>query len=134
MTNHRAYALSCLILVPAVALLCHCQAVRLAYSGDRSGQWQGARALHLSIEPQCAACGTTDRLEVHHVTPFAENPALELEQTNMITLCRLHGSGCHWRLGHGGANWRDGWPDVRRELGGVSNSIGYKVRRWREGR
>lgn len=101
-------------------------------AADRSSLWPAARALHLVLEPQCAGCGSEKKLEVHHVMPFVQNPAQELEQTNMITLCRAHGTGCHWYLGHGGKNWKEGWPDVRKELGGVSNSVGYKVRMWRE--
>lgn len=131
MTPRRTYLLACLPLVLAVALLCKWQVTRLD-AADRSSLWPSARALHLRLEPQCAGCGAEKELEVHHVMQFNAHPELELEQTNMITLCRAHGTGCHWHLGHGGKNWRDGWPDVRKELGGISNSVGYKVRMWRE--
>ena len=99
------------------------------YADERSPQWRKVRAEHLAVESQCAACGEEDDLEVHHIVPFNEKPELELEPTNLITLCRH----CHWRLGHGGKDWSEGWPDVRDVLGGVSNSVGFKVRMWREG-
>jgi hypothetical protein len=99
------------------------------YADERSPQWRKVRAEHLAVEPQCAACGEEGELEVHHIVPFNEKPELELEPTNLITLCRH----CHWRLGHGGKDWSEGWPDVRDVLGGVSNSVGFKVRMWREG-
>ena len=99
------------------------------YAQDRSPQWRKVRAAHIAAEPQCAACGEEDGLEVHHIVPFNVDPALELDPDNLITLDRH----CHYRLGHGGKNWKEGWPDVRDVLGGVSNSVGYKVRMWREG-
>lgn len=41
----------------------------------------------------CLAAGrlTVDRLEVHHITPLAEDWARRLDPTNLITLC----STCH---------------------------------------
>lgn len=34
---------------------------------------------------------TTENLQVHHIIPIAEDPALALEEDNLITLCE----GCH---------------------------------------
>jgi 5-methylcytosine-specific restriction protein A len=63
---------------------------------ERSGRWRRVRREHLEIEPDCAACGSSDDLEVHHILPFNEYPELELARGNLITLCREH----HWLIGH----------------------------------
>lgn len=66
---------------------------------NRSPRWPAARAQHLAQHPGCEACGTREDLEVHHKLPFAKYPHLELDPTNLITLCagRRH---CHLRIGH----------------------------------
>lgn len=51
---------------------------------------------------KCAACGSTKRLQVHHVLPFSNRPDLELDFSNLITLC-MDVDECHFRLGHGGS-------------------------------
>lgn len=69
----------------------------------RSKQWPHARAEHLKKHPQCAACGLTDHAEVHHVTPFHMNAALELDPSNLVTLCLSPAYLCHLQVGHGGS-------------------------------
>lgn len=46
----------------------------------------------------CLAAGrlTVDRLEVHHITPLAEDWARRLDPTNLITLC----AECHTQAEH----------------------------------
>ena len=68
----------------------------------RSGKWSAVRALHLASHPSCTACGGTKKLEVHHIAPFHTNPLLELEPSNLITLCELGKNGivCHLAIGH----------------------------------
>ncbi len=83
----------------------------LVGSVPRSPCWRKARAAYIADHPDCAACGTTEDCEVHHVRPFAEiiaDPAtayLECHPSNLITLCRRH----HFELGHccqtGKSNW-----------------------------
>ena len=63
----------------------------------RSSQWQTVRRRFLNANPTCAACGQSDGLEVHHVVPFHVDRSLELEPSNLITLC---GSDCHYLFGH----------------------------------
>jgi 5-methylcytosine-specific restriction endonuclease McrA len=41
-------------------------------------------------------------LQVHHIVPFSTAPDLELEPSNLITLC-MGEFDCHLRLGHGGS-------------------------------
>lgn len=55
------------------------------------------RREHLEKEPCCAACGRKKALEVHHIVPYHENPELELDPTNLITLCA---DPCHLVWGH----------------------------------
>lgn len=62
----------------------------------RSSAWPIVRAAHVAQFPTCAACGSTETLNVHHIEPFHIYPELELEPSNLITLCRRH----HFEIGH----------------------------------
>lgn len=76
-------------------------------SQPRSPQWPKVRAAWLKEHGECAACGQTDHLNVHHVVPFAVDASKELDPTNLITLC-TDGPGhmnCHLVIGHAG-NYR----------------------------
>lgn len=68
----------------------------------RSKDWPEVRAKHLKEHPACAVCGNKKKVEVHHVKPFHLAPELELEKTNLITLCELKKKGinCHLLIGH----------------------------------
>ena len=66
----------------------------------RSPRWAKVRALHIALHPECAACGTTKRQQVHHVKPYHLDPMLELDLKNLLTLC-MGPLECHERLGHG---------------------------------
>lgn len=65
------------------------------YGATRSSQWPRVRAAHLEKQPTCAICGGTKKLNVHHIRPFHLHPELELEPTNLITLCEGAGDGNH---------------------------------------
>jgi 5-methylcytosine-specific restriction endonuclease McrA len=71
----------------------------------RSSQWPAVRKHHLEEHPNCAVCGGTEHLEVHHIRPFHLHPELELEPTNFITLCESGKGGinCHLAAGHLGS-------------------------------
>ncbi len=69
-------------------------------STSRSSEWPKVRAAHLAIEPRCVVCGGTEFLAVHHVLPFHVHPELELDPTNLITLCEHPGHECHFIWGH----------------------------------
>ena len=75
----------------------------------RSPKWPHVEKLHLKLEPTCAACGTSNKLNVHHKKPFHLFPELELDLNNLITLCME--KECHEKIGHGG-NFKDYNPDV----------------------
>lgn len=65
----------------------------------RSSHWPKVEHEHVKLHPACAGCGFT-HVEVHHVKPFHLFPELELDETNLITLCRS-GNNCHLLIGHG---------------------------------
>lgn len=69
---------------------------------QRSGHWAAVRQQHLTMQPTCAVCGGTDKLEVHHIRPFHLHPDLELDPQNLITLCEANHGGvnCHLAFGH----------------------------------
>lgn len=79
----------------------------------RSPKWPQVRKEHLKKFPYCAACGETNKLEVHHIKSFSEYPELELSPTNLITLCESKSFGitCHQFIGHLG-NYKKINPDV----------------------
>ena len=68
----------------------------------RSPEWPKVRAAHLLKEPVCQLCGGKTKLNVHHIRPFHLRPELELDDTNLITLCTGSSStiNCHVRFGH----------------------------------
>jgi hypothetical protein len=68
----------------------------------RSGHWHTVRKHHLENHPVCEVCGGKDKLQVHHKRPFHMHPELELEPSNLITLCEgMHnGLSCHLLVGH----------------------------------
>ena len=63
----------------------------------RSSGWRKIRNAHLVLFPRCAICGTKKSLEVHHIKPFKDHPELELDPSNLETLC---GKRCHFVFGH----------------------------------
>lgn len=80
------------------------------YSAPRSPKWEGLVEEILKEFKTCACCGTENHLEVHHIKPFHLFPALELEKTNLIVLCRPH----HFDRGHY-CNWESWNPHVARD-------------------
>lgn len=89
---------------------------RAVYSAHepRSSHWPAVRKAHLEAEPRCVFCGSTADLQVHHIQPYHTHPELELEPSNLITLCGPKGNNCHFLFGHLGGYER--WnPDVRHD-------------------
>lgn len=80
----------------------------------RSSAWRDTRQDFLDLFPLCEACGGTSDLEVHHIVPFHVDPSLELEPTNLMTLCsrKKYGLHCHLFVGHRG-NYRLVNPNAR---------------------
>jgi hypothetical protein len=71
----------------------------------RSGHWPAVRKQHLALHPVCEVCGGTEKLEVHHRRPFHLHPDLELDPSNLVTLCESGKGGvnCHLHFGHLGS-------------------------------
>lgn len=63
----------------------------------RSPKWSSVRKKHLNNNTVCAVCGRTKKLEVHHIRPVHLFPDLELDPSNLITLCA---DPCHLMFGH----------------------------------
>lgn len=83
----------------------------------RSKKWPGVRKKFLKSNPTCACCGGQSNLNVHHIKPFHLFPELELEPTNLITLCETNSRGinCHLLLGHLG-NYKNINPYIHQDI------------------
>lgn len=68
----------------------------------RSSEWPKVRREHLKMFPKCAVCDGRSKVEVHHIVPFHVDRSLELNPSNLITLCesKKHGINCHLFVGH----------------------------------
>jgi len=87
---------------------------KIKYGKTRSKEWNNVRKKHLESNPTCAVCGSFKKVEVHHKKPFHSHPELELEPSNLITLCEgkeFSSVVCHLTFGHLG-NYQDINPDV----------------------
>lgn len=75
------------------------------FGNERSPLWRKTRKNFLAYNNKCAVCGTKKGLNVHHIKPFHLRPELELEASNLITLCRKD----HFIFGHLGywKSWND---------------------------
>ena len=69
-------------------------------SNVRSPLWPEVEKKFLKENPTCAACGSKNRLQVHHIKPYHLFPSLELRNDNLITLC-MDENECHLLIGHG---------------------------------
>jgi 5-methylcytosine-specific restriction endonuclease McrA len=89
----------------------------------RSKDWPKVREAHLSENPACIVCGSTNDCEVHHILPFHVFPEHELDPRNLRTLCESRDScNCHITFGHFG-NWSLYNPDVDRDARVYLNGI-----------
>lgn len=72
------------------------------WSQKRSTQWPKVRDAFLKENPKCSVCGCNTGVEVHHIKPFHLSPELELEPSNLISLCetKKYGVNCHLFFGH----------------------------------
>lgn len=62
----------------------------------RSPEWNKVRKLHLKDQNECQSCGKISALEVHHIVPVHIDRTLELDPSNLLTLCER----CHLVFGH----------------------------------
>lgn len=87
-----------------------------AFGKKRSPRWNSVRKNFLAKNPICAVCEGTEKIEVHHIVPFHLNPDLELEESNLITLCesKSYGIICHLLVGHLG-NYKNVNPSAKED-------------------
>lgn len=81
-------------------------------AGERSPEWTKVRKDFVKAHPVCEICGTAKDIQVHHVKPFHLYPALELEPSNLVTVCisKYWGFNCHFSCAHGGNfRWENPW-------------------------
>ena len=91
-------------------------------TATRSNGWRKIRNNHIKKQPECQCCGAKKKLEVHHKQPFQYVPELELDPSNLITLC--DGTlKCHIFIGHLG-NWKSHNVDVTED----SKMLNVKIR------
>jgi len=57
----------------------------------RSSEWRRLSRQAIEQAGCCAICGSTDRLEAHHISP---DPELALDPHNIVVLCKV----CHARV------------------------------------
>lgn len=93
-----------------------------AHADARSSKWGPVRRAHLEEHATCAACGSLELPECHHVQPFHLHPALELDPKNLITLCERKSHNCHLVFGHLG-NFQSWNPDVREDAARMLKKI-----------
>jgi 5-methylcytosine-specific restriction protein A len=85
----------------------------IGVSAKRSSKWPTVEKHFRESHPTCAACGGTNRLNVHHCMPFHLDPEKELDPNNLITLC-MGTKECHLHLGHNG-NFKFYNPNIRHD-------------------
>lgn len=72
------------------------------FGAKRSPLWREVRRQHLQKHPVCELCGSSEKIEVHHIFPVNIAPEKELDADNLITLCESGKNGivCHRAFGH----------------------------------
>lgn len=87
--------------------------------GSRHSSWRKIRGIFLQKFPVCEVCESKKGLEVHHIKMYSTHPELELEMTNLITLCRR----CHLLFGH-----LDNWRKINDEVLEDAKIWNYKLK------
>lgn len=90
---------------------------------DRSPLWKKVRKEHLKKENVCQGCGTKKGLQVHHIIPVHVDGSLELDPSNLITLCD---SKCHLLFGHL-MDYKSWNPDVVQDCLAMQKKIRSRV-------
>lgn len=82
----------------------------------RSTKWPALRRKYLSQHPNCEFCGNDKSLDVHHIIPVHVSRELELEPSNLMTLCEGDNIThiCHFVFGHL-YNWMHYNKDIRQD-------------------
>jgi len=106
--NHKMYVSACskgnIMIKKLIRPLHYVRSIirERSKSKKRSSRWNSVRDSFIESYPTCAACGSKNRLQVHHIAPFHLYPELELDIKNLIVLC-MDKNECHLEIGHGGS-------------------------------
>jgi len=98
---------------------------RAPKGAKRSKDWRKVRRDHLKKNPLCVVCHGTKKLQVHHMIPFYIAPQLELEKSNLITLCTSRkpaALNCHLLIGHLG-DFQSANPDCSSDAWAWHNKL-----------
>ena len=99
---------------------------RIPEGRSRSSDWPRFRRAYLKSYRECFACGRRRAwyrwLDAHHLVPFYAEPDLELEQTNLMPLCRR----CHLLIGHLGS-----WRMANLESSYYASTLRDKIEQWK---
>lgn len=79
------------------------------FGAVRSHEWRYFR--NMNIKDKCEICGSKFFLELHHVFPFHIRPDLELDENNVVTVCRRH----HYEFCHF-LNWKKFNIDIKNHI------------------
>jgi len=65
-------------------------------------QWEMTKAKRAYVKEhgECAICGNTKDLEVHHIVPVHIDPTMACSPENFVSLCDWRNHGCHYVFGH----------------------------------
>lgn len=81
-----------------------------ALGGKRSRKWPKTARAHKKAFPTCEYCQGRKQLQTHHISDYSTSPELELEWSNLMTLCMKN--KCHFIEAHL-QNWKSINPDIR---------------------
>lgn len=95
----------------------------------RSKHWRKAKKEYYSKHGRkCSFCGTTKKVELHHILPFHLFPDLELDEKNLIPLCDGGGKygmrSCHF-FAHLG-DWKKFNPNIREDCDVWASRLGWQ--------
>lgn len=94
----------------------------LGVSAKRSNHWPTVEKHFRETHPKCQVCGDDTRLQVHHKQPFHLKPELELDPSNLISLC-MGKHECHLLIGHGD-DFHAYNPEVEKDARILSKDLG----------
>ncbi len=115
--------------MPAIEFFVSPKAFKILTNPDehgRSSKWPALAHAHLKAHPKCEVCGTNKSLNVHHIKPFKLFPELELEPTNLFTLCETPSQNHHFLFGHL-LDWKAWNPSVIKDAIIWAGKISYRL-------
>lgn len=99
---------------------------------QRSPKWNEVRDAYLNKYPKCIVCGTTEKIQIHHIFPFhfcvsTGRPDLELDDRNFMPLCENElKQNHHLLIGHLD-NFESYNPDVKKDIITYKNKTNHEI-------